>query len=105
MSAVAAQIARSRELVMLIFSHLERARCDPEALQKEKSRRKQAKKTLTRFARVCQTFPAPALDLLWRVLDDIRPILALLPPLTSGYRHTHVLSRDITQAEWDRLQS
>jgi hypothetical protein len=37
------------------------------------------KRTLSRFARTCKAFCDPALDVLWRELDSLVPIIGLFP--------------------------
>lgn len=36
-------------------------------------------RSLPRFARICKTFHGPALDLLWRRLNGIGPLMDLIP--------------------------
>lgn len=37
------------------------------------------RRSLSRFARTCHAFSGPALDILWRDLDSIIPIVGLFP--------------------------
>lgn len=48
----------------------------------EVRKRKIHRTTLARLAQVCRAFCAPALDVLWRILEDVLPVLRVLPPLT-----------------------
>ncbi|KAI0794217.1 hypothetical protein C8Q74DRAFT_1247385 [Fomes fomentarius] len=66
-----------------------------------KRRRKIAQWTLASAARVCHAFSSPALDVLWRILDDIVHLLEIFPP--SGRNRTRTDIK-ITIAEWTRFQ-
>lgn len=44
-----------------------------------KRRRKTAQRTLASAARVCHAFSSPALDVLWRIVDDIVHLLEIFP--------------------------
>ncbi|TFK87401.1 hypothetical protein K466DRAFT_113048 [Polyporus arcularius HHB13444] len=63
--------------------------------------RRLAQRTLARAARVCRAFEDPALNVLWRVVDDIVDLLRILPAL-GGYPYT--FTREITEEEWTRFQ-
>lgn len=41
---------------------------------------KEGQRALARSARVCKAFAEPALDVLWRELDDLLVLLRILPP-------------------------
>lgn len=41
---------------------------------------KEGQRALARSARVCKAFAEPALDVLWRELDDFLVLLRILPP-------------------------
>ena len=52
---------------------------EAEADYRGMQRRRTAQTTLACLARTCRTFKNPALDLLWRSVDDIVHLLSVLP--------------------------
>ncbi len=50
----------------------------------EREQRKELRGTLCQAALVCQAFTPHALDNLWCVMDELLPLLLLLPPLCCG---------------------
>ncbi len=52
--------------------------------------RRLAQRTLARAARVCHAFEVPALNVLWRVVDDIVDLLSILPSL-GGYPYVRAV--------------
>ncbi|KAI0657706.1 hypothetical protein C8Q70DRAFT_260324 [Cubamyces menziesii] len=58
-------------------------------------------RTLACCARVCTSFLDPALDVLWRALNSIHPILQLLPITTIDRT---VMLTEVTPARWARFQ-
>ncbi|RPD57366.1 hypothetical protein L226DRAFT_573404 [Lentinus tigrinus ALCF2SS1-7] len=66
------------------------------------SDRKLLRSTLAAAARVSRAFSKHALDGLWRVLEDIVPLLRILP-CTSSRSHIRVFP-DISDAAWARFQ-
>ncbi|KAI0698296.1 hypothetical protein C8T65DRAFT_832235 [Cerioporus squamosus] len=92
-----------REIIQAIFETLApgRIRSDRACLPETRAHRRLAQRTLARAARVCRAFEDPALIVLWRVVDAIADLLAILPAL-SGYPYT--FTRDITEKEWLRFQ-
>ncbi|GJE90503.1 F-box protein [Phanerochaete sordida] len=79
------------ELLALVFSHLDPA-------------------SLARAARVCRPWAPVALDALWHTVRDLRPLLALLAPLTGEKRSTArtapgvpiKFKRPLQAADWQR---
>ncbi|EED78514.1 predicted protein [Postia placenta Mad-698-R] len=65
-------------------------------------------KQLARAARVCKSFRDPALDLLWKTLEDIHDLLRVLPAVQSkvGSQDLEYLSLcdEVTQEDWARFQ-
>jgi hypothetical protein len=66
------------------------------------------KKTLLALALTCKSFMGPALDLLWRELDELNPLIRCLPPslwkidkqelvsrLALAQEHSNLLSTEI----------
>ncbi|TBU45657.1 hypothetical protein BD309DRAFT_955635 [Dichomitus squalens] len=75
-----------------------------------KQERRERNKALARFACVCKSFRLPALQMLWRRLESMLPLLRLF----SALRHVeaedgdnevdlHVLSGEILPHEWERF--
>ncbi|KAH9888421.1 hypothetical protein C8Q73DRAFT_710107 [Cubamyces lactineus] len=99
----ATRVFRCEELATEIFSYLA-----PEPLRKTdtpeyRRHRAQRKTALARAARVCHAWEAPALKVLWTVVDEIYDLLLLLPCMVIE-DDVYVFSRDITPAEWERFQ-
>ncbi|KAF8434547.1 hypothetical protein L210DRAFT_3649048 [Boletus edulis BED1] len=63
--------------------------------------------TLAALARTCRTFKEPALDLLWRDLDDSSPLARCLPEASHRLSIGSVYSfnRPLTLIEWDIFRS
>ncbi|KAF5323582.1 hypothetical protein D9611_005729 [Ephemerocybe angulata] len=63
------------------------------------------KRSLSRLARTCRSLSEPALDILWRELDSIVPILGLFPPtvLRKARRPGLGLSRNPQESDWDTV--
>ncbi|RDX40676.1 hypothetical protein OH76DRAFT_310770 [Lentinus brumalis] len=61
--------------------------------------------TLCQAALVCQAFTPHALDNLWCIMDDLLPLLSLLPPLScaDGDDDAYVFSRPVEPEEWQRF--
>ncbi|KAL1945271.1 hypothetical protein VTO73DRAFT_2122 [Trametes versicolor] len=60
---------------------------------------------LARSARVCKVFADPALDVLWRELDDLLVLLRILPPFQPYTAHYFSILEDISPTQWIRFQS
>ncbi|TFY57626.1 hypothetical protein EVJ58_g6912 [Rhodofomes roseus] len=61
------------------------------------------RRTLTELACVSKGFMGPALDILWRNLDDLAALLRILPSFRlSGSGYT--ITEDITPKQWSRFQ-
>ncbi|KAH9829589.1 uncharacterized protein C8Q71DRAFT_843686 [Rhodofomes roseus] len=61
------------------------------------------RRTLTELACVSKGFMGPALDILWRNLDDLAALLRILPSFQlSGSWYT--ITEDITPKQWSRFQ-
>ncbi|KAH9856728.1 hypothetical protein C2E23DRAFT_453452 [Lenzites betulinus] len=98
------QVLQSPEVLKEICLQLAPGELDTEAPYKLRTRRWLRRKTLAHLARVCRAFSDPALDVLWEVVEDVMPILSILPPFEFLADETYALSRDLTQPEWDRFQ-
>ena len=69
-----------RDVADAVFAHLSPGPYPHEdVLPWERAERRRAQKTLARAARVCRALSEPALDVLWRVVDDIVHLLSVLP--------------------------
>lgn len=64
-----------RTPILLILSDQEATKKVMEAILESTN----GKRTLSRFARTCKAFCGPALDILWRELDSLVPIIGLFP--------------------------
>ncbi|KAF8124903.1 hypothetical protein EV363DRAFT_1586640 [Boletus edulis] len=65
------------------------------------------KSDLASLARICRAFKEPALDVLWKELDDLSPLTQCIPDAShqlSPNNRTRSFSRPLTQTEWDTLQ-
>ncbi|KAI0352051.1 hypothetical protein OH77DRAFT_832351 [Trametes cingulata] len=65
--------------------------------------RKRRQKTLARCARVCRAFSGPALQVLWRVIDDVMHLFRILPPFANA-SSDKILTGRITEQDWARFQ-
>ncbi|KAI0333327.1 hypothetical protein GY45DRAFT_1432553 [Cubamyces sp. BRFM 1775] len=101
MSAI--QVFRCEELATEIFKHFTPGPLRKTDTLQYRLRRHERQKALSRAARICRACTAPALDVLWRVVDDIYILLSLLPPTIRG-RNAYVFTRDLTLSEWERFQ-
>lgn len=63
-----------REILSIIFSH-----CTPLDLLSAYRDEDDSASDLLALARTCRVFKDPALDLLWRDLDDLSPLVRCLP--------------------------
>ena len=78
---------RCQDILTEIFKHLSPGwlnewKRDPQYAQDQKTQRQ----ALASAARVCRAFSGPALDVLWRVLDDVQPVLWLFPTFVRSGR-------------------
>ncbi|KAM5537878.1 hypothetical protein V8D89_008354 [Ganoderma adspersum] len=89
------------DILMEIFSHLQPGRCSQEDRNAARKRRRVCRQALLASALTCRTFSDLALDVLWRALDDIQPLLKLLP----GYKRPFVLKPYIAPETWKKFQS
>ncbi|KAI0352060.1 hypothetical protein OH77DRAFT_1409962 [Trametes cingulata] len=93
------------EILVEIFDYLTPGRpLDENALPRERIRRREAQQTLARAARVCHAFSGPALNVLWRVTDGLVSLLSVLPCFTFRIARHSKSYRDVSDAEWARLQ-
>ena len=92
----AQRVLLCRDILAEIFEQmspdwLEIGLCDPDAARRQ---RKAWRRTLASCARVCHGFRDPALDVLWRVLDDVDVVFDLLPSLQrTGPLHRSIIVR------------
>ncbi|KAI0644951.1 hypothetical protein C8Q79DRAFT_1001572 [Trametes meyenii] len=63
--------------------------------------RKIRRHTLAMSARLCRAFKVPALNLLWRVLDDVVPLLSVIPSYSVK---DGSFNEAITDVQWGRFQ-
>ncbi|EMD41951.1 hypothetical protein CERSUDRAFT_42012 [Gelatoporia subvermispora B] len=63
------------------------------------------RRSVARLARTCKAFKEPALDILWRDLDSITPLIGLFPNtlLKRARRPGLGLAKNPEPAEWDRV--
>ncbi|THV06035.1 hypothetical protein K435DRAFT_42476 [Dendrothele bispora CBS 962.96] len=63
------------------------------------------KRSISRLARTCKAFQEPALDVLWRELDSLVPILALFPPvlLKKPKKPGLGFSKSPSEGDWDKI--
>ncbi|KAI1788330.1 hypothetical protein LXA43DRAFT_646076 [Ganoderma leucocontextum] len=101
-----------REVADAVFAHLSPGPyLNDDALPWERERRRWAQKTLGRAALVCHALSEPALDVLWRAVDDIVHLIAVLPSYVKSTKTSstnedyYTFNRDLTQEEWDRFRS
>ncbi|KAI0657723.1 hypothetical protein C8Q70DRAFT_1121370 [Cubamyces menziesii] len=100
----AAHVFRCEELATEIFNHLAPGPLRKTDTVQYRLCRRQRQTTLARAACVCRAWSDPALNVLWRVVDDIHNLLSLLPPYSVEEYLTAVFTRDIRPAEWERFQ-
>ncbi|KAI0333335.1 hypothetical protein GY45DRAFT_1272531 [Cubamyces sp. BRFM 1775] len=99
----ATHVFRCEELAMEIFSHLAPGPLRKTDTPQYRYHRAQRRTALARAARVCRAWEVPALNVLWKVVDEIFDLLLILPSMTI-FDSVCVFSRDITPAEWERFQ-
>lgn len=69
-----------RDITQQVREHLSPGpQLDDRALPSEKAARAVAQQTLARVARVCCALSGPALDVLWKVVDNFVELLYVLP--------------------------
>lgn len=77
---VGGELFLRREVADAVFAHLSPGPyLNEDALPWERARRRWAQKTLACAALVCRALSEPALDVLWRAVDDIVHLIAVLP--------------------------
>ncbi|KAI0333338.1 hypothetical protein GY45DRAFT_1432563 [Cubamyces sp. BRFM 1775] len=91
------------ELAAEIFNHLAPGPLSQKDTVQYRWLRSDRQRSLARAARVCRLWSVPALDVLWRVVDDVRDLLRVLPCICNDEGFI-VLQRDVTPAEWERFQ-
>ena len=79
-----------QEILLEIFEYLSPGSPDALAFPKDRASRREAQRSLARLARVCSAFSAPALNVLWRVTDDLIHLLAILPSFKLVRHKTYV---------------
>ncbi|KAI1788317.1 hypothetical protein LXA43DRAFT_1159923 [Ganoderma leucocontextum] len=91
------------DILVEILNHLHPGRCSPQETEKVRESRLACRRALRASALTCHTLYDLALDVLWRALDDMHPLLHLLP---RNKRHdpTIVLKSRITPETWMKLQ-
>ncbi|KAI1788342.1 hypothetical protein LXA43DRAFT_1025926 [Ganoderma leucocontextum] len=94
------------DILVEIFTHLQPGRGPQEETQTRKNRRI-CRKTLLACFLTCRILSDLALDVLWRALDDIQPLLRLLHGESDKQqRHMRiVLKSQITPEAWTKFQS
>ncbi|KAH9888429.1 hypothetical protein C8Q73DRAFT_710142 [Cubamyces lactineus] len=99
----ATQVFRCEELATEIFNHFAPGPLRRTDTVQYRIRRRVRQNALARAARICHACTTPALNVLWRVVDNIYILLSLLPPIIRG-RPTYVFTRDMTPSEWARFE-
>ena len=79
-----------QEILSEIFEHLYPGSPNPDAFPRERAERRVRQRTLARLARVCHAFSVPALNVLWRVVDDLVALMSILPSFRMSYRGYYV---------------
>ncbi|KAI0710302.1 hypothetical protein C8T65DRAFT_648496, partial [Cerioporus squamosus] len=97
------QVLYTQELLEAIFSQLSTGMVHPEDTPEDVKERAEVRCTLARAARVCHAFSEPALDVLWCALDNIIPLLRLIPGFEKR-ESTWYLILPIFDDAWTRLQ-
>ncbi|PIL33808.1 hypothetical protein GSI_04433 [Ganoderma sinense ZZ0214-1] len=89
-----------------IFNHLEPGRCTPKERRTTSTieHLSACRRALLMSALTCRTLSDIALDVLWQVLNDIRPLLRLLPTYERPLP-VIVLRSQIMPVTWARFQS
>ena len=74
----------NEDVLHLIFEHFD--------LHPGSKTMAQTRKDLLSAAKICKAFSGPALDLLWRVLPSLLPLLLLLPSaeVTNGHYVSYI---------------
>ncbi|KAI1788316.1 hypothetical protein LXA43DRAFT_1025836 [Ganoderma leucocontextum] len=89
------------DILLEILNHLQPGRRTPQDKKITRKRRLVCRQALLASALTCRTLSDLALDVLWRALDDIQPLLRLLP----GHKRTFVLKPHIMPETWIKFQS
>ncbi|TBU22330.1 hypothetical protein BD311DRAFT_770639 [Dichomitus squalens] len=112
MNDAGARLFLRRDVADAVFAQLSPGSYpDEDTLPWERAERRRAQKTLARAALVCRALSEPALDVLWRVVDDIVHLISTLPSyvksakLSTAGEAYYTFNRDITPKEWVRFQS
>ncbi|KAI1788341.1 hypothetical protein LXA43DRAFT_1025925 [Ganoderma leucocontextum] len=92
------------DILMEILNHLQPGRCDTPQDKKITIKRFACRRALLASALTCRTLSDLALAVLWRALDDIRPLLRLLPSYKQ-HRPTIVLKSEIARETWTKFRS
>ncbi|KAI1788328.1 hypothetical protein LXA43DRAFT_925115 [Ganoderma leucocontextum] len=92
-----------QEILLEIFEYLSPGSPDTRAFPRQKAGRREAQRSLARLARVCRAFSAPALNVLWRVTDDLIHLLSILPSFKLVRHKTYAFTRNATDAEWEHF--
>ncbi|RPD57354.1 hypothetical protein L226DRAFT_537456 [Lentinus tigrinus ALCF2SS1-7] len=100
--SMAHQVLFTQELLEAIFSQLSTGMQHPDDTPEDVQERAELRRTLARAARVCQTFREAALNVLWCALDNIVPLLRLLPEFQER-ESEWMLTDAITEEGWTRL--
>ncbi|OSC98452.1 hypothetical protein PYCCODRAFT_1397132 [Trametes coccinea BRFM310] len=108
MTDTAANILLSPQILARVLFHLSPwpeylLSDDNSALtQKERDLRQ---RTLARTARVSRAVSAPALDALWRHVDDFRRLLSIIPSYHKGDSYRQQFCDAISDADWHRFRT
>ncbi|KAI0764401.1 hypothetical protein BD413DRAFT_482852 [Trametes elegans] len=90
------------DILSRLFEHLSPGPVPgPRAFPTLCSERRIRRHTLAISARVCRAFYGAALDVLWHAMDDITPLLSVLPTYTTN---GGVFTGGITDENWQRFQ-
>ncbi|KAI0753447.1 hypothetical protein C8Q80DRAFT_1351706 [Daedaleopsis nitida] len=91
------------ELLEGIFRQMSTGMVHPDDKPEDIRDRVELRRTLACSARVCQIFYEPALNVLWCALDNLVPLLRLLPGFEKR-ESTYLLDNSIADQDWLRLQ-
>ncbi|KAI0359194.1 hypothetical protein OH77DRAFT_1010339 [Trametes cingulata] len=100
--AVARALA-CEDILVDVFENLAPGSKLPRASQLLVAARKKRQKTLARGACVCRAFSGPALQVLWRVIDDVKHLFRILPSFANASSNT-ILTGRVTKQDWARFQ-
>ncbi|KAI0667119.1 hypothetical protein C8Q78DRAFT_1082620 [Trametes maxima] len=103
MASVAATVFQCQELAATIFQCFDPGPLRDADFTTDRLHRRTNQLTLANAARVSRSWTDPALDVLWRVVDDVTSLLSLLPSFVN-ILDAYVFTHDPTIDEWEHFQ-